>query len=84
MEMVNTSGERPMDFKEWALNIFLASLPIIGLVLLLIWAFSDTQNKQIQEWAKGRLLVAFFGFLFVLVILFFFGGLAFIAAAFDH
>ena len=84
MEMVNTYRERPMDFKEWALNIFLASLPIIGFVLLLVWAFSSSENSQKQEWAKGRLLVAFLGFLFVMVILFFFGGLAFIGAAFDH
>tara|TARA_R110002020_G_scaffold475481_2_gene710476 strand:+ start:628 stop:885 length:258 start_codon:yes stop_codon:yes gene_type:complete len=84
MEIINPGNQKPMNFKEWAINIFLASLPILGLILLLVWAFRDNGNIHRKEWAKGRLLIAVLGFVLVMMFLFLFGGLAILGAVFDN
>ncbi|MEH6407626.1 MAG: hypothetical protein V7767_10110 [Leeuwenhoekiella sp.] len=83
MEDVTPGNYRPMDFKEWALNIFLSSIPIVGFIILLVWAFGDDANTTRKEWAKGRLLIAFLGFLLVMGFLFLFGGITILSSIFN-
>jgi hypothetical protein len=83
MEIINEPNEKTnISAKEWALNIFLASLPIAGLILLLVWAFSDAKSfkeQQRSNWAKGKLILALIALAAVLIFFFVFGGLALIA-----
>ncbi len=65
-----------MTPKEWALTIFLASLPIIGFILVLIWAFDSNTDLQKKNWAKGTLLLMVIYFIIAMLFLFMFGGLA--------
>lgn len=69
-----SADQQPLNFKEWALNIFLASLPIIGIILLLVWAFSDSGNIHRRAWAKGMLLIALIGLIFTFLMFLLFGG----------
>lgn len=71
--------ERVMSYKEWALTIFLASLPIIGFILVLVWAFDSTTNIHKKNWAKGNLLIMILGMVLVFFFLFVFGGMALLA-----
>jgi len=64
-----TAQQTPLNFKQWALYIFLAGLPLIGIILLFVWAFGNDANIQRREWAKGMLLIALIGL--ILAILFF-------------
>jgi len=69
-----------MSYKEWALTIFLASLPIIGFILVLIWAFDSDTNINKKNWAKGALLLMAIYFIVAMLFLFMFGGLALLAS----
>jgi hypothetical protein len=69
-----------MSYKEWALTIFLASLPIIGFVLVLIWAFDSSTNINKKNWSKGALLLMVIYFIITMLFLFMFGGLAILAS----
>ena len=69
-----------MSYKEWALTIFISSLPLIGLIMLLVWAFGDDANIHKKNWAKGSLLLALIAFIMVFFFLFVFGGIAMLAA----
>lgn len=57
--------------KKWCLYIFVSGLPLIGLILLLVWAFSDDNNPNRKTWAQGMLLVYLIGivlgFLFFII-----------------
>ena len=64
-----------MSYKEWALTLFLASIPIIGFILVLIWAFDS--GTQINK--KGSLLLMIIYFIIAMLFLFMFGGLAILA-----
>lgn len=50
-------NQEPLNFKQYALYIFLASIPFIGFILLLVWAFGAEGNIHRKEWAKGMLLI---------------------------
>jgi len=47
----------PLTPGKYALYIFLAGLPFIGIILLLVWAFSAGGNIHQKNWAKGMLLI---------------------------
>ena len=69
-----------MSYKEWALTIFISSLPLIGFIMLLVWAFGDENNIHKKNWAKGSLLLALIALIMVFFFLFVFGGIAMLAA----
>ena len=69
-----------MSYKEWALTIFISSLPLIGFIMLLVWAFGDDANIHKKNWAKGSLLLALIAFIVVFFFLFVFGGIAMLAS----
>jgi len=69
-----------MSYKEWALTVFISSLPLIGFIMLLVWAFGDDANIHKKNWAKGSLLLALIAFIMVFFFLFVFGGIAMLAS----
>ena len=80
--MENLSSQEntpPMSYKEWALTIFLASLPFIGFILVLVWAFDSTTNIHKKNWAKGNLLIMVLAMILIFAFLFLFGGMAILA-----
>lgn len=79
METRLPENQRALNFKEWALYIFLSGLPLIGLVLLLVWAFSEG-NVHRKGWAKGMLLIYLIVIGLWILFLFVFGGLAIFSA----
>lgn len=77
--MENNSQSNVMSYKEWALTIFIASLPLIGLIMVLVWAFDSNTNIHKKNWAKGNLLIMILGFVLAFFFLFVFGGMALLA-----
>ncbi len=76
METTSTqlpANQQPLSYKQWALNIFLASLPLIGLILLLVWAFGSDGNIHRKSWAKGMLLIFVIGIILSFLIMVVFG-----------
>ena len=47
------ANARIMSYKDWALTIFISSLPLIGFIMLLVWAFGDESNIHKKNWAKA-------------------------------
>ena len=74
MELIENN--RTLDAKEWAITIFISSLPLAGFIMLLVWAFSDNTNIHKKNWAKGTLIIWIIGFIIAFTFLFFFGGIA--------
>lgn len=75
MEEINPTQQRvqqypaPLTPWQYALYIFLAGIPLVGLILLLVWAFSSGENIHRKNWSKGMLLIMVLSY--VLIILFF-------------
>jgi hypothetical protein len=52
---VNNERTENMSVGQWVLTTFLASLGIVGLILLFIWAFGDTPQPK-KNYARGMLI----------------------------
>ena len=72
-----------MSYKEWALTIFISSLPLIGFIMLLVWGFGSETNIHRKNWALGSLLLAVIGLIIAMLFLFVFGGIAMLGALAD-
>lgn len=81
MELVENN--RTLDAREWALTIFISSLPLIGIIMLLVWAFSEDGNIHKKNWAKGTLILWIIGFIIAFAFLFLFGGIAIMTQMFN-
>lgn len=56
MEQQNTP--QIMSVKDWVITLLLTCIPLVGIILLFVWAFGNDGNKIRQNWAKGNLIVA--------------------------
>ena len=83
METISSDNNKVLTVKEWALTIFITSIPLIGFIMLFVWAFADESNINRSNWAKGNLLILALILALVLSFLFFFGGLALLSNLFD-
>lgn len=63
-----------LSLSDWLITIIVASIPIIGFIMLFIWAFGDNTNVNKANWAKANLIIYAIGAVI---------GLIFIIAAFS-
>ena len=76
--MENIHGETApvMSLKDWVISVLISFIPVLGFIMLLVWAFSDSTNPNKKNWAKATLII--FAAAFVLYMIFaflFFGAL---------
>lgn len=55
--MEATNEQAPViRFGEWFLTIFIVAIPIVGQVMLFVWAFGSGTNPTKANWAKASLV----------------------------
>ncbi|OYT12400.1 MAG: hypothetical protein B6I19_09850 [Bacteroidetes bacterium 4572_114] len=69
--------KQPMSVGEWFIAILITAIPLVGLIMLLVWAFSPDTNINKANWAKATLIWMVIG---IILAFFIFGviGLAFL------
>ncbi len=70
----NSNLEEPMTMGDWFLTIILQSIPCVGAVLLIYWAFSSNVKKSKQNYCRVALI-----FLVIFVVLYFILGAAIVS-----
>lgn len=83
MENLNTPQNRILSVKDWVINMIIVSLPLIGFIMLLVWAFSDDTNIHKKNWAKGTLIFYLISVAIAFIFIFFMGGIALLTSAMD-
>lgn len=76
---MNQNNEEPTSVGEWVLTLIVTALPLIGLIMLFVWAFGSNTGTSKANWAKAALIM----YAISIVLAFLFGGalIAFIAAS---
>ncbi len=41
---------------EWFVTLLVLSIPVIGVIMLFLWSFSDETNPNKKNWARAVLL----------------------------
>ncbi|HEX5167948.1 MAG TPA: hypothetical protein VFW11_02155 [Cyclobacteriaceae bacterium] len=47
-----------MSVKDWVITILIAAIPLVGIVMLFVWAFGSNDNINKANWAKATLIWA--------------------------
>jgi uncharacterized membrane protein YqjE len=62
----------PMSMKDWFITLLISYIPLVGLIMLLIWAFDSTTNLNKKNWAKASLvwMLVGIGIAIILIVVF--------------
>ena len=71
MEIID-QNQKPITTADWFVTILITAIPIVGFIMLFVWAFGDNAHPSKANWAKATLLWYVVGIVFV-GILFSFG-----------
>lgn len=59
--------ERPLSVGEFLLMLFLSGIPVVGFILLLVWAFGGAINQNRKNFARATLIISVIGFVLALI-----------------
>lgn len=45
-----------MKVSDWFITLFIAAIPLVGLIMLLVWGFGSSTPQNKANWAKALLL----------------------------
>lgn len=69
MNELDNSNQKPMSVKDWLITLLIMAIPLVGLIMLFVYAFSDNENLNKKNWAKAQLI--FLAVIMSLMLLFF-------------
>ena len=59
----------PMSMKDWFITLLISYIPLVGLIMLIIWAFDSNTNVNKKNWAKASLIWMLVGIGIAIIIL---------------
>lgn len=67
MELPNEYKKPPTSLGEWIIAVLVKRLPLIGLIMLIIWATDKNTDPDKANWAKAELIVKLIIFAIVII-----------------
>jgi len=56
MEIINDKQNQAVSTMDWFITIFITAIPLIGFIMLFVWAFGSNAPASKANWAKATLL----------------------------
>jgi len=56
--MENQTQAQVMSTKDWIITMLISFIPLVGFVMLFVWAFGSGENPNKANWAKAALIWA--------------------------
>ena len=73
-ELQNTgSGYKPMSIGDWIITFIITYIPLVGFIMLFVWAFGDGSHPSKKSWAQATLIMFVIGIILMII---FFGVIA--------
>ncbi len=57
MELPNEYKKPPTSLGEWVIAVLVKRIPLIGLIMLIVWATDKSTDPEKANWAKAELIV---------------------------
>jgi len=54
--MEGNSEQVPVSVKDWIITMVITAIPMVGFIMLFVWAFSDSTHPSKKNWAKASLI----------------------------
>lgn len=75
METIQNEDQKPMSVKDWLITLLISAIPLVGFVMLFVYAFSNDGNENRRNWAKAQLIFMAIIVALVLLCMIIFGSL---------
>jgi hypothetical protein len=69
----------PVSFGDWLITLIVLAIPLVGIVMLFVWAFSDGTHPSKQNYCRAALVLALIGLVLVFLFAIMGGFAAFLA-----
>lgn len=56
MQEIQNTNQQPMSVKDWLITLLIMAIPLVGFIMLFVYAFGDNENVNKQNWAKAQLI----------------------------
>ena len=63
------SGYQPMTIGDWIVTFIISYIPLVGFIMLFVWAFGDGTHPSKKTWAQAYLIMMVIAI--ILMIIFF-------------
>jgi hypothetical protein len=73
--MENQQQATVMSTREWVITLLIRIIPIVGFIMLFVWAFGNNENQNKANWAKATLIWIAIGLVIGIFIMIAFGGM---------
>lgn len=83
MEHVQEQTAPVLSLKDWVITLLISAIPVVGFVMLLVWAFSDSTNPNKKNWSRAALIFVAAMFVLYIVFAFLFMGAIMSSGGFD-
>jgi len=48
---------QPMSIKDWLITFIISYIPLVGFIMLFVWAFGDGAHPSKKTWAQAYLII---------------------------
>lgn len=73
--MENSENPQIVKTSEWLITYLIATIPLVGFVMLFVWAFGSSTNPSKSNWAKASLI-----WIAIITVIYFIFGAALVAS----
>jgi hypothetical protein len=67
--------QTPMSVANWVITLIITAIPLLGIIMLFVWAFGDNAYKERSNYAKAALILAVIGIVLSIVFSAIFGAI---------
>lgn len=70
MDQMNTgfnTNYRPMTMGDWLVTLIIQIIPLVGIIMLFVWAFGDTTHPSKKTWAQASLIMMLIGIVLAII-----------------
>jgi len=53
---MENQNNQVMTTSEWVITLLITAIPLVGLIMLFVWAFGSDTNANKANWAKALLI----------------------------
>jgi hypothetical protein len=72
--MENQQQATVLSTREWVITLLIRIIPVVGFIMLFVWAFGNQENQNKANWAKASLIMIAVALVLVTFCMILFGG----------
>jgi len=62
-----TANYKPMTMGDWLITFLIQMVPLVGFIMLFVWAFGDGTHPSKKTWAQASLIMMVIGIILAII-----------------